>query len=71
MVPPSVQLVRQPSRPFTVPMALSESGRFPADAIRVPYDDVPKHLVSDIKDRPHGSRYGDWVEIGETRITVQ
>ena len=32
--------------------ALSESGKFPTHAIHVPYDDVPKHLVSDIKNRP-------------------
>ncbi|MFP1774405.1 RHS repeat-associated core domain-containing protein, partial [Lonsdalea quercina] len=32
--------------------ALVESGKFPQNAIRVPYEHVPKHLVEDIKNRP-------------------
>lgn len=32
--------------------ALVESGKRPAHAILVPYDDVPPHLVEDIKSRP-------------------
>ncbi|GKV91648.1 hypothetical protein PEC301619_36300 [Pectobacterium carotovorum subsp. carotovorum] len=32
--------------------ALVESGKFPQNAVHVPYEHVPKHLVEDIKNRP-------------------